>query len=192
MLDDGTTFQQTLFVSIPFKYLLIDATGKYIGQIGFQLRKLSCTVKEIHPPVIIKQKRTVMEMRGARKKFPGTGRICRSIDKPASGRAIGFRLREGVAIGAKVTLRGERMYEFLDKLVSVSLPRVRDFHGVPTKSFDGRGNYTLGVKEQLIFPEINFDDVDKVRGMDIVIVTTANTDEEGRELLKGLGMPFAK
>lgn len=104
----------------------------------------------------------------------------------------GFRLREGVAIGAKVTLRGERMYEFLDKLVSVSLPRVRDFHGVPTKSFDGRGNYTLGVKEQLIFPEINFDDVDKVRGMDIVIVTTANTDEEGRELLKGHGMPFAK
>ncbi|MFJ6981612.1 MAG: 50S ribosomal protein L5 [Ligilactobacillus ruminis] len=99
----------------------------------------------------------------------------------------GFRLREGVAIGAKVTLRGERMYEFLD-----SLPRVRDFHGVPTKSFDGRGNYTLGVKEQLIFPEINFDDVDKVRGLDIVIVTTANTDEEGRELLKGLGMPFAK
>lgn len=104
----------------------------------------------------------------------------------------GFRLREGVAIGAKVTLRGERMYEFLDKLVSVSLPRVRDFHGVPTKSFDGRGNYTLGVKEQLIFPEINFDDVDKVRGLDIVIVTTANTDEESRELLKGLGMPFAK
>ncbi|MFS5656862.1 50S ribosomal protein L5 [Streptococcus agalactiae] len=104
----------------------------------------------------------------------------------------GFRLREGVAIGAKVTLRGERMYEFLDKLVSVSLPRVRDFHGVPTKSFDGRGNYTLGVKEQLIFPEINFDDVDKVRGLDIVIVTTANTDEESHELLKGLGMPFAK
>jgi large subunit ribosomal protein L5 len=104
----------------------------------------------------------------------------------------GFRLREGVAIGAKVTLRGERMYEFLDKLVTVSLPRVRDFHGVPTKSFDGRGNYTLGVKEQLIFPEISFDDVDKVRGMDIVIVTTANTDEEGRALLKELGMPFAK
>ena len=104
----------------------------------------------------------------------------------------GFRLREGVAIGAKVTLRGERMYEFLDKLVSVSLPRVRDFHGVPTKSFDGRGNYTLGVKEQLIFPEINFDDVDKTRGLDIVSVTTANTDEESRELLTGLGMPFAK
>ena len=104
----------------------------------------------------------------------------------------GFRLREGVAIGAKVTLRGERMYEFLDKLVSVSLPRVRDFHGVPTKSFDGRGNFTLGVKEQLIFPEINFDDVDKTRGLDIVIVTTANTDEESRALLTGLGMPFAK
>ena len=104
----------------------------------------------------------------------------------------GFRLREGMPIGAKVTLRGERMYEFLDKLVSVSLPRVRDFHGVPTKSFDGRGNYTLGVKEQLIFPEINFDDVDKTRGLDIVIVTTANTDEESRALLTGLGMPFAK
>ena len=104
----------------------------------------------------------------------------------------GFRLREGVAIGAKVTLRGERMYEFLDKLVSVSLPRVRDFHGVPTKSFDGRGNYTLGVKEQLIFPEINFDDVDKVRGMDIVIVTTAKSEEEAKELLTQLGMPFQK
>ena len=104
----------------------------------------------------------------------------------------GFRLREGMPIGAKVTLRGERMYEFLDKLVSVSLPRVRDFHGVSKKSFDGRGNFTLCVKEQLIFPEINFDDVDKTRGLDIVIVTTANTDEESRALLTGLGMPFAK
>jgi len=93
---------------------------------------------------------------------------------------------------AKKSIAGERMYEFLDKLVTVSLPRVRDFHGVPTKSFDGRGNYTLGVKEQLIFPEINFDDVDKTRGLDIVIVTTANTDEESRALLTGLGMPFAK
>ena len=98
----------------------------------------------------------------------------------------GFRLREGVAIGAKVTLRGERMYEFLDKLVTVSLPRVRDFHGVPTKSFDGRGNYTLGVKEQLIFPEINFDDVDKVRGMDIVIVTTATLTKKVVNCLKAL------
>ncbi|MEY8442771.1 50S ribosomal protein L5 [Lactococcus ileimucosae] len=103
-----------------------------------------------------------------------------------------FRLREGQAIGAKVTLRGERMYEFLDKLVTVSLPRVRDFHGVSNKAFDGRGNYTLGVKEQLIFPEISYDDVDKVRGLDVVIVTTANTDEESRELLAKLGMPFAK
>lgn len=103
-----------------------------------------------------------------------------------------FRLREGMPIGAKVTLRGERMYEFLDKLVTVSLPRVRDFHGVSNKSFDGRGNYTLGVKEQLIFPEINYDNVDKVRGLDVVIVTTANTDEEGRELLAQMGMPFAK
>jgi len=103
-----------------------------------------------------------------------------------------FRLREGMPIGAKVTLRGERMYEFLDKLVTVTLPRVRDFHGVSAKAFDGRGNYTLGVKEQLIFPEIDYDLVDKVRGLDIVIVTTANTDEEGRELLAGLGMPFEK
>ena len=104
----------------------------------------------------------------------------------------GFRLREGMPIGAKVTLRGERMYEFLDKLVSVSLPRVRDFRGISKKSFDGRGNYTLGVKEQLIFPEIDYDKVSKVRGMDIVIVTTANTDEESRELLTQFGMPFQK
>ncbi|MBF0780750.1 MULTISPECIES: 50S ribosomal protein L5 [unclassified Granulicatella] len=104
----------------------------------------------------------------------------------------GFRLREGMPIGAKVTLRGERMYEFLDKLVTVSLPRVRDFRGVSKKSFDGRGNYTLGVKEQLIFPEVDYDKVDKVRGMDIVIVTTANSDEESRELLTQLGMPFQK
>ena len=102
------------------------------------------------------------------------------------------RLREGMPIGAKVTLRGERMYEFLDKLISVSLPRVRDFQGVSKKAFDGRGNYTLGVKEQLIFPEIDYDKVSKVRGMDIVIVTTANTDEEARELLANFGMPFRK
>jgi large subunit ribosomal protein L5 len=104
----------------------------------------------------------------------------------------GFRLREGMPIGAKVTLRGERMYQFLDKLISVSLPRVRDFRGVSKKAFDGRGNYTLGVKEQLIFPEIDYDKVSKVRGMDIVIVTTANTDEEARELLTQIGMPFQK
>ncbi|ALV22260.1 MULTISPECIES: 50S ribosomal protein L5 [Carnobacterium] len=103
-----------------------------------------------------------------------------------------FRLREGMPIGTKVTLRGDRMYDFLDKLVSVSLPRVRDFHGVSKKAFDGRGNYTLGIKEQLIFPEVNYDTVDKVRGMDIVIVTTAQTDEEARELLTQLGMPFQK
>ena len=103
-----------------------------------------------------------------------------------------FKLREGMPIGCKVTLRGERMYEFLDKLVSVALPRVRDFHGVNPNAFDGRGNYTLGVKEQLIFPEINFDKVKKVRGMDIVVVTTAETDEEGRTLLALMGMPFKK
>ena len=103
-----------------------------------------------------------------------------------------FKLREGVAIGCKVTLRGERMYEFYDKLVSISLPRVRDFRGLSKNSFDGRGNYTIGIKEQLIFPEINYDKVFKIRGMDIVIVTTAKTDEEGRELLAQLGMPFKK
>ena len=104
----------------------------------------------------------------------------------------GFRLRDGMPIGCKVTLRGERMYDFLDKLISVSLPRVRDFQGVSNKAFDGRGNYTLGVKEQLIFPEISYDNVDRVRGMDIVIVTTANSDEESHALLKELGMPFRK
>lgn len=103
-----------------------------------------------------------------------------------------FKLREGASIGCKVTLRGERMYQFYDKLVSIALPRVRDFRGLSKNSFDGRGNYTLGVKEQLIFPEINYDKVFKIRGMDIVIVTTAKTDKEGRELLTLLGMPFAK
>ena len=103
-----------------------------------------------------------------------------------------FKLREGMSIGCKVTLRGERMYEFLDKLFNISLPRVRDFRGVSNTAFDGRGNYTLGVKEQLIVPEINFDKVSKVRGMDIVIVTTAKTNKEAHSLLKGLGMPFAK
>jgi large subunit ribosomal protein L5 len=101
-----------------------------------------------------------------------------------------FKLREGMSIGCKVTLRGERMYEFLDKLFNVALPRVRDFRGVSPKAFDGRGNYTLGLREQLIFPEINYDQVDKVRGMDIVIVTTADNDEEARELLREMGMPF--
>jgi large subunit ribosomal protein L5 len=103
-----------------------------------------------------------------------------------------FKLREGQAIGCKVTLRGQRMYEFLDKLVTISLPRVRDFRGVSKNAFDGRGNYTLGIKEQLIFPEINFDKVTKVRGMDVVIVTTANTDKEAYSLLEKLGMPFHK
>ncbi|SEU01133.1 large subunit ribosomal protein L5 [Salinibacillus kushneri] len=119
-----------------------------------------------------------------------------SGQKPVVTRAkksiAGFRLREGMPIGAKVTLRGERMYEFLQKLIAVSLPRVRDFRGVSNKAFDGRGNYTLGVKEQLIFPEIDYDKVDKVRGMDIVIVSSANTDEEARELLTQFGMPFRK
>ncbi|WP_276358256.1 50S ribosomal protein L5 [Cohnella caldifontis] len=116
--------------------------------------------------------------------------------KPVITRAkksiAGFRLRENLPIGVKVTLRGDRMYYFLDKLFNISLPRVRDFRGVSSKSFDGRGNYTLGLKEQLIFPEIEYDKIDKIRGMDIVIVTTAKSDEEARELLTQLGMPFTK
>ena len=103
-----------------------------------------------------------------------------------------FKVREGMNVGAKVTLRGNRMYDFLDKFISIALPRVRDFRGISSKSFDGRGNYAVGVKEQLIFPEIEFDKVEKVRGFDICIVTTAKTDEEARELLKLIGMPFAK
>jgi large subunit ribosomal protein L5 len=119
-----------------------------------------------------------------------------SGQKPVVTRAkksiAGFRLRENLPIGVKVTLRGDRMYYFLDKLFNISLPRVRDFRGVSSKSFDGRGNYTLGLKEQLIFPEIEYDKIDKIRGMDIVIVTTAQSDEEARELLTQLGMPFTK
>ena len=102
-----------------------------------------------------------------------------------------FKLREGMPIGVKVTLRGERMYEFVDRLFNVALPRVRDFHGINGNSFDGRGNYSFGIKEQLIFPEIEYDKIDKIRGMEIVFATTAKTDEEGRALLKLLGMPFA-
>lgn len=116
--------------------------------------------------------------------------------KPVVTRAkksiAGFKIRDGMPIGAKVTLRGERMYQFLDKLFNVVLPRVRDFRGVSAKAFDGRGNYTLGLKEQLIFPEIEYDKVDKVRGMDVVIVTTAKNDEECKALLTELGMPFKK
>ena len=103
-----------------------------------------------------------------------------------------FKVREGQTVGIKVTLRGDRMYSFYDKFVSIALPRLRDFRGVSDKAFDGRGNYSVGLKEQLIFPEITYDQVDKIRGMDVAIVTTANTDEEARELLRALGMPFKK
>ena len=114
------------------------------------------------------------------------------IETKAKKSIAAFKVREGHKIGCKVTLRGERMYEFLDKLISIGLPRVRDFRGLSSKSFDGRGNYTIGIKEQLIFPEINFDEVEKVRGMDIVIVTTAKNNEDAFELLKELGVPFRK
>ena len=114
--------------------------------------------------------------------------------KPALRRAkkaiSNFKLREGVPIGCMVTLRGNRMYEFLDRLITLALPQVRDFRGVPAKGFDGRGNYNLGIKEQIIFPEIDYDRIDHIRGMNITIVTSAQTDEEGRELLKSFGMPF--
>ena len=114
------------------------------------------------------------------------------IYRKATNSVANFKVREGMNIGLKVTLRGSRMYDFFDKLVSIALPRVRDFRGVPDKAFDGRGNYSLGLKEQLIFPEITYDQVEKIRGMDVCIVTTAQTDEEARELLKLLGMPFKK
>ena len=122
--------------------------------------------------------------------------LFRSGQKPVITKAkksvANFKLREGMPIGAKVTLRKDKMYYFMDKLVSVTLPRVRDFRGINPNAFDGRGNYALGIKEQLIFPEIEYDKVDKVRGMDIIFVTTAKSDEEARELLKLLGMPFSK
>ena len=116
----------------------------------------------------------------------------KAVETTAKKSISSFKLREGNKIGCKVTLRGERMYTFLDKLISISLPRVRDFRGLSPRSFDGRGNYTIGIKEQLIFPEINFDEVVKVRGMDIVIVTTAKSNEEAYDLLKELGVPFRK
>ena len=109
-----------------------------------------------------------------------------------NAKLLDFKIREGMPIGCKVTLRGEKMYEFADRLINLALPRVRDFRGVNPNAFDGRGNYALGIKEQLIFPEVEYDKVDKVRGMDIIFVTTANTDEEARELLKLFNMPFAK
>lgn len=137
---------------------------------------------------------------GAEKDNPkGLETACDELSKVSGQKAIvckakrsvaNFKVREGMNIGAKVTLRGDRMYYFADKLMNIVLPRVRDFRGVSNKSFDGRGNYAMGVKEQLIFPEINYDDVDKVRGMDIVFVTSAKTDEEARELLNLMGMPF--
>ena len=116
----------------------------------------------------------------------------KAVITKAKGAVANFKIREGQAIGCKTTLRGDKMYEFLDRLVNLALPRVRDFRGVNPNAFDGRGNYALGIKEQLIFPEIDYDKVDKVRGMDIIFVTTAKTDEEARELLRLFNMPFAK
>lgn len=114
----------------------------------------------------------------------------RPVITKAKKSIAGFKLREGMSIGCKVTLRGERMYDFLDRLINIVLPRVRDFRGVSPQAFDGRGNYSLGIKEQTIFPEIEYDKIDKIRGLEVVIVTNAKTDEEARELLKSMGMPF--
>jgi len=116
----------------------------------------------------------------------------RPLVRKAKNSIAQFRLREGMSIGLKVTLRGERMYEFLDRLMNAALPRIRDFRGVPSKSFDGRGNYTLGLREQLVFPEIDYDKIDKLRGLEITIVTSARTDQESRRLLELLGMPFER
>lgn len=116
----------------------------------------------------------------------------KAIVTKAKKSVANFKIREGMAIGCKVTLRGEKMYEFFDRLINLALPRVRDFRGINPNAFDGRGNYALGIKEQLIFPEIEYDKIDKIRGMDVIVVTTARTDEEGRELLTQFGMPFAK
>ena len=116
----------------------------------------------------------------------------KAITTKAKKSIANFKLREGMNIGAKVTLRGERMYEFMDKLMNIALPRVRDFHGVSDKAFDGRGNYALGIREQLLFPEIEYDKVEKVRGMEMIFVTTAHSDEECKELLRLMGMPFTK
>lgn len=116
----------------------------------------------------------------------------KAVTTKAKKSIANFKLREGMNIGAKVTLRGERMYEFMDKLMNIALPRVRDFHGVSDKAFDGRGNYALGIREQLLFPEIEYDKVEKVRGMEMIFVTTAHTDEECKELLRLMGMPFTK
>ena len=141
---------------------------------------------------------SVGEAAADRKKLDGAMTDLTKIagQKPAICRArksvANFKLREGMPIGCKVTLRRERMYEFLDRLVNIALPRVRDFRGVSPKSFDGRGNYALGLKEQIVFPEINFDDIDESRGMDVIICTTARTNEEAKALLEGFSMPFRK
>ena len=156
---------------------------------------MSCRVKQVT------QTTTASEKKEAKENKKVLESAVADLEKIAGQKAVvtrakksvaNFKLREGMPIGCKVTLRGERMYEFADRLINLALPRVRDFRGVNQNSFDGRGNYALGIKEQLIFPEIEYDKVDKVRGMDIIFVTTANTDEEARELLTLFNMPFAK
>ena len=167
------------------------------------MNRLEQKYKEVVTPSLMKKfnYKSVIEVPHVDKIFINMG-IGEAISNPkvldapvitkAKKSIANFKLREGMPIGCKVTLRKEKMYDFMDKLMNISLPRVRDFRGVSATSFDGRGNYTLGVKEQLIFPEIDYDKINKVRGMDIVIVTTANTNEEAKALLEEMGMPFKK
>jgi large subunit ribosomal protein L5 len=171
---------------------------KYLNEVVPALKE---QFKYANPMMVPKIEKVVLNMGvgeavGDAKALDGAVRDLTMIagQKPMVTRAkksiAAFKIRQGMAIGAKVTLRGDRMWEFLDKLINVALPRVRDFRGVSSKSFDGRGNYSLGLREQLIFPEINYDEIDKVRGLEVVIVTTAPSDEEAYALLRNLGMPF--
>lgn len=171
---------------------------KYLNEVVPALKE---QFKYANPMMVPKIEKVVLNMGvgeavGDAKALDGAVRDLTMIagQKPMVTRAkksiAAFKIRQGMAIGAKVTLRGDRMWEFLDKLINVALPRIRDFRGVSSKSFDGRGNYSLGLREQLIFPEINYDEIDKVRGLEVVIVTTAPSDEEAYALLRNLGMPF--
>jgi large subunit ribosomal protein L5 len=167
---------------------VVDALAKEFGLNRMQIPRLNKMVVNMGLGDAVQNSKLID---GAVKELSAiTGQ--KAIITRAKKSIAGFKLREGMPIGAKVTLRRDRMWEFLDRLVSFALPRVRDFKGVTPKAFDGRGNYTLGVKEQIIFPEIDYDKVDKIKGMNITFVTSANTDEHGRALLRQLGMPFRK
>ena len=174
------------------EYYVSDVAPQLMKKFGYksvmQVPKLDKIVVSVTSGEIKDNSKILDAIISALKQMTGkTPIVCKAKKSVAN-----FKLREGMDIGAKVTLRGDRMYEFLDRFFNLALPRVRDFRGINPNSFDGRGNYSMGIKEQLIFPEIEYDKIDKVRGMDIAFITTAKTDEEGRELLSLLGAPFAK